>query len=223
MPAPKDPFKQSAAPQQQPAQQAPPSDQLKQMVQQYAQKGSSFSPASLWDSLSNGILGLKVPFSGGGTVGGAYDALNSGMNKLYDAAMGNKSSSDTSSQGSTTTNTNNTNTTNTNTQQNNPGDALTMGLGMFAQQYLMPLMNQMNAQNNQLNQAWGADMQNALKQPLPPGVKEIMSATAPTEQLLSGLQNRSGMQMAATAPWLNAFNQQLSQTLRRNSLWLTLS
>lgn len=82
-------------------------------------------------------------------------------------------------------------------QQTN--DALTMGMGMFFQQYLAPMMQQMNQANNTAIQGYGTAMNQALKNPLPPGVAQIMSAQLPQQQGLMSMLNAAGAQQAAGA------------------------
>lgn len=76
-------------------------------------------------------------------------------------------------------------------------DALTMGIGMFFQNYLAPLMAKQNAANAQLTNQWGAAMNQALQNPMPAGVKQTLQAQLPQDMFLQNLANQSGYQQAA--------------------------
>jgi len=75
-------------------------------------------------------------------------------------------------------------------------DAITMGIGMFFQQYLAPMLQQVNQQNQQLE----AGAQNMMKQdvnmPLPPGIANIVKGFNPQINQLLGMQNTAGLQAA---------------------------
>lgn len=83
--------------------------------------------------------------------------------------------------------------------QTGPNDALTMGLGMFFKQYLAPLLQQQSQTNNALIGQYGTAMNQALSHQLPPGIKEIMSASVPQQQGLMEMMNQAGVQQAAGA------------------------
>lgn len=78
-----------------------------------------------------------------------------------------------------------------------PADnALMMGIGMFFQNYLAPLLAQQNASNQTLtNQAQSA-MTQALGNPMPAGVKQTLEAQQPQDLLLQRLANQAGYQQA---------------------------
>lgn len=84
-------------------------------------------------------------------------------------------------------------------QPSNVDDALTMGLGMFFQQYLAPMMAMQSQVNNNLIGQWGGAMQNALKQPMPEGVKQVLQASYPQQAQLLSMENQAGLQQAAGA------------------------
>jgi hypothetical protein len=85
----------------------------------------------------------------------------------------------------------NTQTTSTAPAATPPDDVLTAGLGMFFSQYLAPMMSQINSQNNQLIGQWGNTMNQALNQPLPPGIKAIMQPWVGQNQQMLGMINTS--------------------------------
>lgn len=96
---------------------------------------------------------------------------------------------------------------------NPTNDAVTMGLGMFFQQYLAPLLQQQSQTNNALIGQYGTAMNQAMSHALPPGVKDILSASTPQTQGLLQMMNKAGEQQAAGAgPY-----QQLVQGLGQES------
>jgi len=68
-----------------------------------------------------------------------------------------------------------------------PNDALTMGLQMFFSQYLAPQIAQINQANQSAMGSINANMQNALSQNLPPGVKQAVEGYTP---IIAGLTNQ---------------------------------
>jgi len=77
-----------------------------------------------------------------------------------------------------------------------PNDALTMGLGMFFNQYLAPLMQQQQQANSALIGQYGKAMDKATSHPLPPGVADILNATTPQSQGMMQMMNQAGAQQA---------------------------
>src|SRR5215467_45612 len=93
------------------------------------------------------------------------------------------------------------------TQQSAP-DAFTAGLGMFFAQYLAPMMNQINAQNQGLISQYGNAMNQALANPLPAGVAATMKPfLAQNEQLLALANNAGAQQVGWEIPFQNMVNQ----------------
>lgn len=91
-------------------------------------------------------------------------------------------------------------------QPQQQADALTMGLGMFFQQYLAPMIQAQSQANMGLIGNWGNAMQQALKNPLPPGVAQTIGANVPQEQMLMGMLNQAQMQQAG-APYQTLISQ----------------
>lgn len=81
-------------------------------------------------------------------------------------------------------------------------DALSMGLMMFFQNYMAPLMKQINDSNQQLIGQYGSAMQGAQNVPMPAGMKQFFAnESAGTAQNLA-LQNQAGAaQAAGTIPF----------------------
>jgi hypothetical protein len=92
-----------------------------------------------------------------------------------------------------------------------PNDALTMGLGMFFKQYLAPLMQQQQQANSALIGQYGTAMNQAMNNPLPPGIKGILSATTPQTQGTMQMLNQAGEQQALGAAPFEQFMQQIGQ------------
>lgn len=87
---------------------------------------------------------------------------------------------------------------------NPTNDALTMGLGMFFKQYMAPLMQMQNQQNTSAIKQYGDTMNQALQNPLPDGVKQIMQANLPQQQQLMQMLNQASAGTAASAiPYAN--------------------
>lgn len=98
-------------------------------------------------------------------------------------------------------------------------DALTMGLGMFFQQYLAPMLAQTSQTNNNLISQWGSAMNNALQQPMPQGVRQTMAAFVPQQEQMLGMMNQAGLQQAAgTIPFQQLMQGLTSQTTATQAL-----
>ena len=78
-------------------------------------------------------------------------------------------------------------------------DAMQMGLQMFFQQFMAPMLKNISDSNNTLINQYGNALQKSMAGPLPPGEKELLQAqTAQTQQDLT-MQNQAGAMMAAGA------------------------
>jgi hypothetical protein len=89
-----------------------------------------------------------------------------------------------------------------------PDDVLTSGLGMFFSQYLAPMMQQINSQNNSMINQWGDTMNTLLQQPLPAGVKAIMQPwVAQNAQTLGMINSAAANQVAGQIPFNTLMNE----------------
>lgn len=86
-----------------------------------------------------------------------------------------------------------------------PNDVLTMGMNLFMNQYMQPLMAKMNAANMQGVQQYAGAMNQALQGPLPPGVAQFAKAMAPQMEGNMAMLNQANAAQAAGAPMFNAF------------------
>ncbi len=100
-----------------------------------------------------------------------------------------------------------------------PDDAITMGLGMFFNQYLAPMLAQQNSTNQGLISQYGSMMNQAMDQSLPPGIKSIMSTLLPQQmQLMTALNQSTENTTANTIPFTNLMNQLSQSTSAQQAL-----
>ena len=92
-------------------------------------------------------------------------------------------------------------------QQQSAPDAFTAGLGMFFSQYLAPMMQQINSQNQGLISQYGNAMNQALQQPLPAGVASVVKPyLAQNEQLMTLANNAGASQLTNMIPFQSMIN-----------------